>query len=102
MHKIKNFSHFKKKYVDVQNFLCIYTNHHVDVGTLSWPVGRVAHAEDCKSLYIGSIPVPASKILFRLSSAVEQSAVNRLVAGSSPAVGAIKNRFLIRKTVFLL
>lgn len=25
-----------------------------------WPVGRVAHAEDCKSLYIGSIPVPAS------------------------------------------
>ena len=45
MHKIKNFSHFKKKYVDVQNFLCIYTNHHVDVGTLSWPVGRVAHAE---------------------------------------------------------
>lgn len=108
MHKIKNFSHFKKKYVDVQNFLCIYTNHHVDVGTLSWPVGRVAHAEDCKSLYIGSIPVPASKIhslphlLFRLSSAVEQSAVNRLVAGSSPAVGAIKNHFLIRKTVFLL
>lgn len=60
IHKIKNFSHFKKKYVDVQNFLCIYTNHHVDVGTLSWPVGRVAHAEDCKSLYIGSIPVPAS------------------------------------------
>lgn len=105
MHKIKNFSHFKKKYVDVQNFLCIYTNHHVDVGTLSWPVGRVAHAEDCKSLYIGSIPVPASKsffTVFRLSSAVEQSAVNRLVAGSSPAVGAIKNRFLIRKTVFLL
>ena len=53
-----------------------------------WPVGRVAHAEDCKSLYIGSIPVPASKvhsyrILFRLSSAVEQSAVNRLA-------GAIK------------
>ena len=42
MHKIKNFSHFKKKYVDVQNFLCIYTNHHVDVGTLSWPGGRVA------------------------------------------------------------
>lgn len=64
MHKIKNFSHFKKKYVDVQNFLCIYTNHHVDVGTLSWPVGRVAHAEDCKSLYIGSIPVPASKNSF--------------------------------------
>ena len=59
-----------------------------------WPVGRVAHAEDCKSLYIGSIPVPASKIhslphlLFRLSSAVEQSAVNRLVACSNQAAGA--------------
>ena len=55
-----------------------------------WPVGRVAHAEDCKSLYIGSIPVPASNILFRLSSAVEQSAVNRLVACSNQAAGAIK------------
>ena len=64
-----------------------------------WPVGRVAHAEDCKSLYIGSIPVPASKvhsyrILFRLSSAVEQSAVNRLVACSNQAAGAIKKRHL--------
>ena len=62
-----------------------------------WPVGRVAHAEDCKSLYIGSIPVPASKnslkyrILFRLSSAVEQSAVNRLVACSNQAAGAKKD-----------
>ena len=28
----------------------------------SWPVGRMAHAEDCKSFYIGSIPVPASKV----------------------------------------
>ena len=46
------------------------------------------YAEDCKSLNIGSIPVPASTLLFRLSSAVEQSAVNRLVAGSIPAVGA--------------
>lgn len=27
----------------------------------NWPVGRMAHAEDCKSFYIGSIPVPASK-----------------------------------------
>ena len=27
-----------------------------------WPVGRMAYAEDCKSFYIGSIPVPASKI----------------------------------------
>lgn len=53
----------------------------------NWPVGRMAHAEDCKSFYIGSIPVPASTI-FRLSSAVEQSAVNRLVVGSNPTVGA--------------
>lgn len=28
----------------------------------SWPVGRMAYAEDCKSFYIGSIPVPASII----------------------------------------
>lgn len=55
----------------------------------NWPVGRMAHAEDCKSFYIGSIPVPASTI-FRLSSAVEQSAVNRLVVGSNPTVGANK------------
>ena len=62
-----------------------------------WPVGRVAHAEDCKSLYIGSIPVPASKsffTVFRLSSAVEQSAVNRLVACSNQAAGAIKKASL--------
>ena len=61
------------------------------------PVGRVAHAEDCKSLYIGSIPVPASKItvLFRLSSAVEQSAVNRLVACSNQAAGANKKDLLL-------
>lgn len=71
-----------------------------------WPVGRVAHAEDCKSLYIGSIPVPASKIhslphlLFRLSSAVEQSAVNRLVACSNQAAGANKKTSLWE--VFLL
>ena len=90
MHKIKFFSHFLKKYVDVQNFLCIYTTHHVVVGTSSeGPVGRMAHAEDCKSFYIGSIPVPASKI-FRLSSAVEQSAVNRSVICSNQIVGATK------------
>ena len=61
------------------------------------PVGRVAHAEDCKSLYIGSIPVPASKytVLFRLSSAVEQSAVNRLVACSNQAAGANKKTTLL-------
>ena len=68
-----------------------------------WPVGRVAHAEDCKSLYIGSIPVPASRknrVLFRLSSAVEQSAVNRLVACSNQAAGANKKTSLWE--VFLL
>ena len=59
-----------------------------------WPVGRMAYAEDCKSFYIGSIPVPASK-LFRLSSAVEQSAVNRLVVGSNPTVGANKKTSLL-------
>ena len=50
----------------------------------------MAYAEDCKSFYIGSIPVPASKILllFRLSSAVEQSAVNRSVICSNQIVGA--------------
>ena len=64
--------------------ICIYVNHRV--GTRG-PVGRMAHAEDCKSFYIGSIPVPASK-LFRLSSAVEQSAVNRSVACSNQAAGA--------------
>ena len=71
-----------------------------------WPVGRVAHAEDCKSLYIGSIPVPASKIsfntaLFRLSSAVEQSAVNRSVACSNQAAGAIKKDPFLVKGFFL-
>ena len=51
------------------------------------------YAEDCKSFYIGSIPVPASKKkLFRLSSAVEQSAVNRSVVGSNPTAGAIKTK----------
>ena len=65
-----------------------------------WPVGRVAHAEDCKSLYIGSIPVPASNILFRLSSAVEQSAVNRLVACSNQAAGAIKKSLPLREVFF--
>ena len=60
----------------------------IEFGTM-WPVGRMAHAEDCKSFYIGSIPVPAS-ILFRLSSAVEQSAVNRSVVRSNRTVGAKK------------
>ena len=51
----------------------------------------MAYAEDCKSCYTGSIPVPASKKdLFQRSSVVEQSAVNRSVVGSSPTAGAIK------------
>ena len=51
----------------------------------------MAYAEDCKSFYTGSIPVPASrKDLFQRSSVVEQSAVNRSVVGSSPTAGAIK------------
>ena len=68
------------------------------------PVGRVAHAEDCKSLYIGSIPVPASKtkVLFRLSSAVEQSAVNRLVVGSNPTAGAIKKKHFPCESAFFV
>lgn len=67
---------------------------------LSWPVGRVAHAEDCKSLYIGSIPVPASnKKIFRLSSAVEQSAVNRSVICSNQIVGAKNKTKPIVKTM---
>ena len=75
----------------------------------------MAHAEDCKSFYIGSIPVPASKskkryffsckknfkgvylsVLFRCSSVVEQSAVNRSVVGSSPTAGAIKEAVFLR------
>ena len=59
------------------------------IGTYKLAGWQNGYAEDCKSFDIGSIPVPASKVLFRLSSVVEQSAVNRLVAGSSPAVGAI-------------
>ena len=70
----------------------------------------MAYAEDCKSFYTGSIPVPTSKkrpfykkktcflsffginrfSLFQRSSVVEQSAVNRSVVGSSPTAGAIK------------
>ena len=73
-----------KKSVDVSKNICIYVNHRM---VLEGPVGRMAHAEDCKSFYIGSIPVPASK-LFRLSSAVEQSAVNRSVICSNQIVGA--------------
>lgn len=76
------------------------------------PIGRMAYAEDCKSFYVGSIPASASKKtsknekkclhlilffdkrnpLFQRSSVVEQSAVNRSVVGSSPTVGANKER----------
>ena len=62
---------------------------------------RNGYAEDCKSLYPGSIPGVASKknlVLvikkskFALHSSVaqlvEQLTVNQLVAGSSPARGA--------------
>ena len=67
----------------------IYMLHRMCDGNLmaGWQSG---YAEDCKSFYIGSIPVPAStvRILFRLSSAVEQSAVNRSVVGSNPTAGA--------------
>ena len=66
---------------------------------------RNGYAEDCKSLYPGSIPGVASKknlvlvtkkskFAFLHSSVaqlVEQLTVNQLVAGSSPARGAIKN-----------
>ena len=63
---------------------------------------RNGYAEDCKSLYPGSIPGVASKknieISFKKSKLwekyssvaqlVEQLTVNQLVAGSSPARGA--------------
>ncbi len=64
---------------------------------------RNGYAEDCKSLYPGSIPGVASKknlvlvtkkskLTFYSSVAqlVEQLTVNQLVAGSSPARGARK------------
>ena len=63
---------------------------------------RNGYAEDCKSLYPGSIPgvaskknlvltIKKSKLRFLHSSVaqlVEQLTVNQLVAGSSPARGA--------------
>ena len=61
------------------------------------PAGwQSGYAEDCKSSYSGSIPLPASRGLRPPQSAlcspvaqlVERAAVNRLVAGSSPARGA--------------
>ena len=71
---------------------------------------RNGYAEDCKSLYPGSIPGVASKINLVLvikksklilnssvAQLVEQLTVNQLVAGSSPARGAI--RLLIKKII---
>ena len=62
---------------------------------------RNGYAEDCKSLYPGSIPGVASKKILELklkkskfqdyssvAQLVEQLTVNQLVAGSSPARGA--------------
>ena len=64
---------------------------------------RNGYAEDCKSLYPGSIPGVASKknlvlvtkkskfaiLHSSVAQLVEQLTVNQLVAGSSPARGAI-------------
>ncbi len=72
---------------------------------------RNGYAEDCKSLYPGSIPGVASKknlvlvtkkskFAFLHSSVaqlVEQLTVNQLVAGSSPARGAKKSNGLKKK-----
>ena len=66
---------------------------------------RNGYAEDCKSLYPGSIPGVASKktveinlkkskfsfLYSSVAQLVEQLTVNQLVAGSSPARGAKKN-----------
>ena len=56
------------------------------------------YATDCKSVYSGSIPLPASngtmsrffseRALIPGSSVVEQAAVNRWVDGSNPSRGA--------------
>ena len=68
-------------------------------------------AEDCKSFYVGSIPVPASKpvtvpvrpefqgrdgfLVIRHSSTVEHATVNRRVVGSNPTVGAKNFNYII-------
>ena len=75
---------------------------------------RNGYAEDCKSLYPGSIPGVASKknlvlvtkkskLAFLHSSVaqlVEQLTVNQLVAGSSPARGAKKNQIALKKLIW--
>ena len=76
---------------------------------------RNGYAEDCKSLYPGSIPGVASKknlvlaqkkskLSFLHSSVaqlVEQLTVNQLVAGSSPARGAKNQKNLKVKSIFI-
>ncbi len=75
---------------------------------------RNGYAEDCKSLYPGSIPgvaskknlvlvIKKSKLAFLHSSVaqlVEQLTVNQLVAGSSPARGAKKNNQTVLKLIW--
>ena len=75
---------------------------------------RNGYAEDCKSLYPGSIPGVASKknlvlvlkkskFAFLHSSVaqlVEQLTVNQLVAGSSPARGAKKKSTNYKKLIW--
>ena len=75
---------------------------------------RNGYAEDCKSLYPGSIPgvaskkilvlvIKKSKLAFLYSSVaqlVEQLTVNQLVAGSSPARGAKKNQIALKKLIW--
>ena len=72
---------------------------------------RNGYAEDCKSLYPSSILGVASKINLVLilkksklrflhssvAQLVEQLTVNQLVAGSSPARGAINQSFLMKQ-----
>ena len=75
---------------------------------------RNGYAEDCKSLYPGSIPGVASKknlvlvtkkskLAFLHSSVaqlVEQLTVNQLVAGSSPARGAKNKSSCFQKLIW--
>ena len=89
MHRINFFSFFSKKCVDVQNFLCINTNHRTDVGAngrAGWQNGS------CRGLQILLYRFDSGTGLhvFRLSSAVEQSAVNRSVICSNQIAGAKK------------
>ena len=57
----------------------------------NWPVGRMVMQRTANPLISVQFRYRPPKLLFRLSSAVEQSAVNRLVVGSIPTVGAKNN-----------